>query len=330
MPIKTKQMDTNNSHKKLNCLALILFMLSAFISVVNAQKTILPIKLNGQHLASEWQLNGQVPATVFLESGFPKVVMNAHYIWKNAEQLHLQITEAPANMKIALWGGKHTFPVTHLIKDSLSINGMRIYTEALVVDFTPIKAWKNYDLIYPIIHLPGRIEINIQAQYLKIWSYNTPVPSDFKTFKTQYDPQTNGLAIHTQLRACDTLGKHETLRGKFLLDLGAANAFILNKNHPRVEKFVRQCDRMCIKDPKKINSKGKNDLSVIMPHHIQIDQFNLQNQFIAALRFRFSKNASKYLGSIGNGFFNTSIVQFDFSNKRFYLKPQSNTISQLN
>ncbi|MFA8435453.1 MAG: hypothetical protein ACEPOZ_13115 [Marinifilaceae bacterium] len=307
----------------------ILVFLTCFVNALPAQEITLPLEMKGSHLSSQWQLNSSIGANVFLETGFPKVVFNEIFVKEHLIELNVKMVEAPENKNISLWGGNRKYKVSYLINDTITINGKRVEMDALVVDFTPIKAWKNYDIIYPILDLKGRIEINIKDRYMKILDSASNLPEGFHSYKVNKDKDTKGLYLSTNLRVYDTLGGKEELSGNFLLDLGAGNAFMLNKNRQEVLTFVQQTDRMHLKDSTRIPSPGKRNLSIIMPQRIEIDNIEIKGTFIPALKFFASKKSNKYVGCIGNKFFRNFVLIFDFENSTIYLKPNTDRIVML-
>ncbi len=307
----------------------ILVLLTCFGNTILAQETKIPIEMKGSHLSSQWVLNSTIEATVFLESGFPKVVFNEAFVKANLKELDVRMVEASENTNISLWGGDQKYKVTHIINDSILINGKMSELDAFVVDFNQIKGWKHYDIVYPILDLKGKVEINIKEKYMKELDSIGSLPEGFLSYKVKNDSRTKGLYINTNLSVYDSLGAKEELFGNFLLDLGASNAFMLNKNIPEVVTFVNQTDRMHCKDTTRVPAPGKRDLSVIMPHRIVIDNIEVKGTFVPALKFFASKTSNKYVGCIGNRFFENFIVIFDFDSSILYLKPNSDRIIML-
>jgi hypothetical protein len=208
----------------------------------------------------------------------------------------------------------------------LEINGKKQKIDALVVDLSSIKSWRECDIIYPLRDLNGNIEINIKEKYMIVDKNLDKLNSDFIEIKAKTDEKTKGLYIETTLQVYDSLKTKEKLKGEFLLDLGAANAIFINRNLPKVEKFVNKSDRMLLKDTTKFNPNPKKKLAILMPDKLQMKNIILKNNFIVAMKMFKSEKSSQYVGMIGNKFFANFIVIFDFKNNKVYLNPNSDKV----
>lgn len=284
----------------------------------------LPLEMKSSHLKSVWQVNNSIKAKVFLETGFPKIVINEAFVKENISNLHTE--KASKNAHINLWGNKNKIKISYFIKDSLIINGKKEKIDAVVVDFSTIKAWENYDIVYPLRDLKGNIEINIKDKYMIIRKCLDNLTSDFIEIDAKTDNKTKGLYIETTLQIYDTLNTTEKLKGNFLLDLGAANAIFVNKNLPKVKKFVSNSDRMLLKDTTKFKPNPRTELAIIMPNMIQLKNVTLKKNFIVAMKMFKSKITNNYVGMIGNRFFANFAVIFDFKNNKVYMKPNSDKV----
>jgi|GEM_PF-1967468 len=307
----------------------VLFLLSTFLIIfwtsLSAQEVKLPLKLKSGHLNSVWQINDSIDAKVFLETGFPKIVVNESFAIKNLQAL-VQMEKASEDTYIALWGSKNKFKVSYVINDSLLVNGKKKRFDAFVVDLSTIKGWRDYDIIYPLRDLSGAVEINIKDNYMMVDKAVDNLSSDFIEFDAKADDRTKGLYISTSLQVYDTLNTKEELKGNFLLDLGAANAMFVNRNLPKVEEFVNKSDRIILKDTTKFRPNPRTKLAILMPNKIQVGNLILKKNFIVAMKMFKSKTSSQYVGMIGNKFFANFIVIFDFNSNKVYMKPNSDIV----
>jgi len=307
----------------------VLFLLSTFLIIfwtsLSAQEVKLPLKLKSGHLNSVWQINDSIDAKVFLETGFPKIVVNESFAIKNLQAL-VQMEKASEDTYIALWGSKNKFKVSYVINDSLIVNGKKKRFDAFVVDLSTIKGWRDYDIIYPLRDLSGAVEINIKDNYMMVDKAVDNLSSDFIEFDAKADDRTKGLYISTSLQVYDTLNTKEELKGNFLLDLGAANAMFVNRNLPKVEEFVNKSDRIILKDTTKFRPNPRTKLAILMPNKIQVGNLILKKNFIVAMKMFKSKTSSQYVGMIGNKFFANFIVIFDFNSNKVYMKPNSDIV----
>jgi len=302
------------------------FLLSIFLILfcitLTAQELKLPLEIKSGHLNSVWQLNDSIKAKVFIETGFPKIVINEAFA--NNRLLGLvQMEKASEDAYIVLWGNNNKIKVSYIINDSLEINGKKEKIDAFVADFSTIKSWRDYDIIYPLRDLTGPIEINIKDGYMIVRKGIDALDPGFIVFNAKSDDKTKGLYITTTLLVYDTLKTKEKLKGNFLLDLGAGNALFVNRNLPKVEKFVCHSDRMVLKDTTKFKPNPLNKLSIIIPDKIQLGNITLKKNFVIATKMFKSDNSSHYVGMIGNPFFANFIVIFDFKNNKVYMKPNS-------
>ena len=310
----------------------VLLLLSTFLIIfwgsLSAQEVKLPLEIKSGHLNSVWKINDSIDAKVFLETGFPKIIVNESFALKNLQSV-VQMEKASEDTYIALWGGKNKFKVSYVIKDSLLINGKKEEFDAFVVDLSKIRAWKDFDVIYPLRDLSGAVEINIKDNYIVLDKDVKELTSDFIEFDAKADNKTKGLYITTSLQVYDTLNTKEELRGNFLFDLGAANAVFVNRNLPEVEEFVSKSDRVVLKDTTKFTPNKRTKLAILMPDKIQLANVVLRKNFIVAMKMYKSKTSSQYVGMIGNKFFVNFIVVFDFNKNKVYMKPNSDIVEIL-
>lgn len=307
----------------------VLFLINTLLilswSAVSAQEVKLPLDIKAGHLSSVWKINDSLDAKVFLETGFPKIIVNESFALKNLQNV-VKMDKASETAYIALWGGKNKFKVSYVIKDSLLINGKKEMFDAFVVDLSPIRAWKDFDVIYPLRDLSGAVEINIKDNHIVLDKDVNSLSSDFVEFNAKADNKTKGLYITTSLQVYDSLNVKEELKGDFLFDLGAANAVFVNRNLPEVEAFVSKSDRFILKDTTKFTPNKRTKLAILMPDKIQLANLVLKKNFIVAMKMYKCKTSSKYVGMIGNKFLENFIVIFDFTNNKIYMKQNSDKV----
>ena len=273
---------------KIALLTLILFL---NFNNLFAQSEKIPLEKRKGHLYSEWRLNN-IKAKVFLESGFPIIVFNEKFINQYSKDLSIKLTIPQEDEFVRTWNNSNKTKVKYHINDTININGKKQIVDAVVIDFSKINAWENYDIVYPISDLSGIIEINIKEKYLKVLeTFNDK--KEFNVYEMKYDKNTKGLYINTELIIYDTLNSEEILKGNFLFDLGAGNAFMLNKNSKKIQAFVKKSDRMILKDTTRINTKGKNELSIIIPDKIKLSNIIVKNSYIAAMKYNSTKKSDK-------------------------------------
>ena len=306
--------------------AFFLTLLICFYSVLIAQETKLPLEIRGSHLFSHWKLNDTIDVRVFLETGFPRIVFSEKFAKEHLRGM-VDMVEAPENSFITLWNNDgQKIKVTYLIKDSLILNGEKLKIDALVADVKNQKSWEGRDMVFPLCDLNGRIELNIKDKYMKILGRNELPPADCFTYDLMFDNRTRGLYMTTTMQIYDAFGGKEELKGNFLLDLGAGGSFFLNKNRTEVTEFVSRSDRMMLKDTTQFKQNPRTELSIIMPEQMKIDNIEIKESFIAAMKITSSNTSDNYVGIIGTPFFANFIVIFDFENTKFYLKPHSDKV----
>lgn len=288
---------------------------------LNAQKIKLPLEVKKGHLFSEWKINDSIKVRVMLETGFPKIVINEKFAKKHLRGL-VKMKKAPDSMNIALWGTSEKQKISYLIKDSLTVNGHKIFIDAVVADMS--SKWKNRDIVFPLQDLSEMVEINIKNRYMVIGENLKDISGCLK-LKVKYDKEVKGLYLPTVLNIFDSLQKKESVKGNFLLDLGAPNAIYLNRDSEKIEKFIEISDRMVLKDTAKYSPKSYTKVVVLIPPKIRMNDIVLREEYIVALRLK-RKKSRKYEGVIGNRFFCNFIVFFDFKKKAVYLKPISDKV----
>ena len=305
---------------------LILYFLITVWSISFAQEMKFPLERKNGKLLSQWTINNTIEAEVFLETGFPKIVISENFAKKHLYHL-VKMTEAPVNTYIALWDSPNQrYKVSYHINDTLIVNGEKLKIDALVTDFAARKSWENCDIIFPLFDLSSKIELNIKENYMKINHESEFLSTGIIVYEAKRDNRTKGLYITTTLKIFDTYNKSEELSGNFLFDLGAGNTFFLNKNLSEVSTFVAQSDRMQLKDTTRFQPNHKAELSIIIPDRIIFDKIEIKETFIAAMKLFASNSSNKYVGVIGTSFFTHFIVIFDFDNNKLYLKPNSDNV----
>ena len=290
---------------------ILIFLVSAW-SISIAQEMKLPLERKNGKLHSQWTINNTIEAEVFLETGFPKIVISENFAKKHLNNL-VKMTEAPVNAYITLWDTPdQRYKVSYSINDTLLINGKKIKIDALVTDFAARKSWENYDIIFPLFDLGSKIELNIKEKYMRINHESEFLSKEIIVYEAKRDNRTKGLYITTTLKIYDTSNETEELSGDFLFDLGAGNAFFLNKNLPEVSTFVAQSDRMQLKDTTRFQPNKQAELSIIIPDRIIFDKIEIKETFIAAMKMFASNSSNQYVGMIGTSFFAHFIATFDF------------------
>ena len=306
-----------------------LFFSILFVCLYNvliAQETKLPLEMKGSHLFSQWKLDDTIDVKVFLETGFPRIVFSEKFA-KEYLQGTTNMVEAPEDTFITLWNNDNQkIKVTYFINDSLIINGEKLKIDALVADVKNQKSWASRDMVFPLRDLKGKVELNIDEKYMKILDYTELLSTDFFEYDVMSDSRTRGLYMTTTMQIFDAFGEKEELKGNFLLDLGAAGAFFLNKNLSEVVEFVSLSDRMMLKDTTLFKQNPKTELSIIMPERIQVNNIEITGNFIAAMKIFASNASNNYVGIIGNSFFANFVIVFDFENNKFYIKPNSDRV----
>jgi len=295
--------------------------ITCFFSSANAQEGKLPLEMENGHLFSQWIINDSIEARVFVESGFPKIVINEAF----ARRLGLELIPAPDSTRIRLWSSPSPYPVPYLIQDSLTVNGRKLAIDALVVDYSAIPSWDGRDMVFPIVDLGGKVELNIKEKYMKVLPHMVNVFPGHSSFDVTTDEWTRGIYLNTTLTCYDATGTNEELSGNFLFDLGAGNMFFINKNRSEGADFTRQADRMLL-DPSTYPKNPRTELEIIKPEKILFCGFEIPGAAIPSMKIHSSRASDQYVGIAGNPFFRNFVVVFDFENNKFYLKPHSGII----
>ena len=299
--------------------SIIFTLLTVFlVNTIYAQSVKIPIEKRKGHLYSKWKINGDIDANVFLESGFPIIVISEQFIKTHQKELTLKLNVPLEDEFVRTWNDTNKQKVVYHVNETILINGKLQLIDAVVIDFSDIKAWRNYDIVYPVLYLTGKVEINIKQKYMCL--LDTLIVDNFTVYEMEKDSVTNSLFINSSLSVYDTLGTKENISGNFMFDLGSGNAFMLNKNSEKVKLFVEKSDRMVMK-----NTKMSKDISVIMPLKIGINNIIVEKSYVVAMYYK-SKSADKFIGNIGNSFFKEFVVIFDYENNKIYLKPNSDNI----
>ena len=290
----------------LNCLAL-------------AAQIKFPLEVKSGHLISTWQVAGSSNTRVFLELGFPTLVIDKHF----ADQ-HLagQVTFKEPNQQnsIVLWAEQKQHQIISLINDSIHVNGKKIFLNAVVADLSLIPEWKEYDMIFPIKELGQVIKINLQNLSLEVGGDIT-LDASSCVWKMQPDSDTKGLFMYGKLEIFDSCGMAEKLSRNFLLDLGAANAFYLNSNHPEVEQFLERSKRMKLDESSYKTSSSLKNINVLVPEIVHFQNVEIFENHIVSIKLYNSGRTENYFGIIGIRFLENFETTIDFSGNILILKP---------
>lgn len=303
----------------------ILFFLLLYAIKAETQELRIPIEKKGGHLFSQWIFNDSIKANVLLESGYPKAIFSQSFIEQNHAALNVKLQKPSKDIYVSFWSGNQKYKALYTINDSISINGAKLYIDGLVVNTDEIASWKNRDVLFPISDLQKRVALNIDSGYMRMLSDTEEIPDDYISFNVSKDEFTKALYLATTLIVYDANGNSEKVYGNFQLDLGAGNAFMLNKNQPNVAEFFTAADRMILKDTTQIQGPKNLDISIAMPSKIRFANIEVEEGIIVGLKYR-GERSKLYTGSIGPSFFQKFIAIFDFENSKFYLKPKSDKI----
>lgn len=304
---------------------LFFYWLLFFTSFLFSQETKFPIKLKSGHLYSDWIIDKSIKTKVFLETGFSKILIDKKFADKYLTNLVKKV-EAEDNVFVSSWGDANKYKVDFYIEGFLTVNGQNIKIDGIVMDFSLHESWRDCDMVFPLKDLNNAVEINIKENYMKIVMLTDSVLKEYYSLSVNSDNLTKGLSIIETIEVIDSNGNGEKLKGNFIFDLGAANAFYLNRNQPEVDLFIEKSQRMILKDTSRIGPNNINQLSVIIPNKINFGNLEISETYIVAMKMMVSKSANQYLGVIGNKFFENTSVIFDFNNNRIHLKPNSNLI----
>lgn len=309
--------------KKYCYLQLLLLLLSSSLS---AQENRILIEKKGGHLYSTWVLNDNIRANVFIESGYPKIIFSKSFIEQHLDALNVRLEQPADSIYVSFWSDGKRYKVLHTINGTMKINGIGLTIDALVVDTDEIPSWGDRDILFPISDLQKRVELNIGKGYMRILDDSEIISEEYVAFDVSKDHFTKALYLTTTLKAFDADGKWEEVSGNFQLDLGAGNAFMLNKNQPEVQAFIQAVDRMLLKDTTQIKGPKGMDISVVMSDKVRLSNVEIDKGFIVGLKYR-GKNSNLYTGSIGPSFFQHFTIIFDFESSKFYLKPTSDKVT---
>jgi hypothetical protein len=125
------------------------------------------------------------------------------------------------------------------------------------------------------------------------------------------------FSIETTLTVYDSMQTKEEISGRFQIDLGCSNAFMLDLRKPEVNRFFNFSGRMLIKDSARIHNPGYTKVKALEAKQVCVSQIICtEDIYIIGI----NGFASKELGYIGCRFFNKYIVIFDFERKKLYVK----------
>lgn len=254
-----------------------------------------------------------------MELGFPTLVIDKHF----ADQ-HLadQVTFKEPNQQnsIVLWAEQKQHQIISLINDSIHVNGKKIFLNTVVEDLSLIPEWKEYHMIFQIKELGQVLKINLQNLSFEVGGDIT-LDASSCVWKMQPDSDTKGLFMYGKLEIFDSCGMAEKLSRNFLLDLGAANAFYLNSNHPEVEQFLERSKRMKLDESSYKTSSSLKNINVLVPEIVHFQNVEIFENHIVSIKLYNSGRTENYFGIIGIRFLENFETTIDFSGNILILKP---------
>jgi len=287
---------------------------------LSAQSITLSLENKGG-MCSNWVLGENIEARVALETGMPAILIDETFMKENLQSLGLEITEVTDGLKYKPWGDKEGYKINYRVKGVLKINGKDYEIEAFAYDFSNGGSSRDKDMVFPIANLKSKVELNVAKNYMRVFD-----EIDFKVRKfTQcdavYDELTKGLYAQTDLVCYDSDGGKKKLVGNFLFDLGSGSAFVVNKNKPEVLDFIASCKSMKLHPSRYAPMAPHLELEVFTPEKIRFNGMNVKGSFFSAMKINSTKSSDRYVGIVGNRFFERYIVIFDFDDNKVYFKP---------
>lgn len=278
----------------------------------------IPVEIKNGHIVSEYQFSDRLSGTIALESGFPKIVIDARFASELLEK-NKQLKKEDSDASIFTWGDEEPLSVDYILAGGFEIFGKTIDTDILVVDLEDHYSWKNYDVIFPIKYFDSQVGFNLKDNLMTVGNDLIKDENDYQILDVFQDENVNGLAIESTFYVSDSTGYTESISGNFLFDLGGANALYLNLNQSNVKEFVQNFQSIVL-DPSKYASNSSIDMKVLAPDKIRIEGFEVQNDYIVAIAIKKYGNADKYTGMIGIDFLKRYEFIFDFHRGRVYMK----------
>lgn len=292
---------------------MVLFQITTFY----CQK--IPIELQNGHLLTNLKVNHTIDAKVFIESGFPKLLIDKRFAEKYLKS-NSSLKFSNEKSSVSTWGSTKRIQTDGIVQGMLTINGNETLVDGVIIDFSEDPSWKGLDMVFPIKDFNKPICINYPEQYLTFELPKSEELNKFYVLSVQYDENTKGLYANCSLTIRNGNQRKESINGNFLFDLGASNPVYLNRNQFQVEDFLTRTQDFILTDKNRIGTNQVHDLAVLLPEKLQLASLELTDDNLVAFRMSLAENNQKYLGMIGNHFLKHSIVIFDFENQKLYFK----------
>jgi len=283
----------------------------------------IPLLMHNGHLTTITNINDSISASIFLESGFPRIVMNLDFAILLSQKLNLKLISEKNESYIALWDGNSRYSIKYHLHDSIRIFGFKQEIDALVVDFNQIPDWKNIDIVYPIYYIKQDIQLHIKDGFMKLLDMNYTFPESDCYYPIKIDTLLNALYCHTELEIDTGISHPLCLPGNYLIDLGAANAIVLNRNNIRVDSFLAGVTNFQLDSARFSSNKKIDGLKVIEARHLQFLNSTYKDIYIIAMRFNKNYSVNNYEGIIGVSFLRHHNILIDWKRYRILLEKNS-------
>ncbi|MEM1121977.1 MAG: hypothetical protein AAGJ18_16110 [Bacteroidota bacterium] len=141
----------------------------------------------------------------------------------------------------------------------------------------------------------------------------------FFAFEASNDDRIKGMSINSTIYVSDANDTTNPISGNFLIDLGGANALYLNLNQKKVKDFVEKFEHIVL-DPASYASNSSIDMKVLAPQKIKMENLEVANDYIIALKIEKYGEADLYTGMIGIDFLERYEFIFDYHHQKMYFK----------
>ena len=292
----------------------ILFLL-AVLSVQSVHAQRIRFKEVNYHMIAEVCLNKQVKARATIDTGSSITVLDSTFVVSSG----LKLNPTACHQALRLTAIGKTLWCYQVISDTLDVDGLRSTQPVYIADLRQAKKWfkdGRYDMIMGSCYMAKdgsqMLTLNIAKGYVEYGKRTLP-ENKYKRGIMTIDKK-GSVGTDAPLRIMDSDYRSGQIIGRFMIDTGNANFFILyGKSEGVIESLDRQRFELSerTKDGKTIKFI-KMDSAEMLGKKV-----NMEKKTLRILPTRIGKD---YVGSIGYRFLSEVELVLDYDNNLLYIK----------
>lgn len=292
---------------------LLLLILVLSTQSVTAQR--IRFKEVNYHMIAEVSVNQQVKARAMIDTGSPITVLDSTFVVSSG--LELNTTACHQALRLPAIG--KTLWCYQVISDTLDVDGLRNTKPVYIADLRQARKWfkdGEYDMVMGSCYMAKdgsqMLTLNIAKGYVEYGKRDLP-EKKYKRGIMTIDKK-GFVGTDAPLRIMDSNYRSGQIIGRFLIDTGNANFFVLwGKSEGVIESLDRQGFELIerTREGKKIQYI-KMDSAEMLGKKV-----NMEKKILPILPTKIGKD---YVGAIGYKFLSEVELVLDYDNNFLYLR----------